>query len=113
MEQNLAVVLVFISSLIAATVLIIALLNFRIRKRLIRERLMDDQTVKALNRLQYHFRIDALKWGLLLFSGGIGLVALHFIPCKTDSPLPYGIELLFLSAGFLAYYRISRSDRRN
>jgi len=112
MDQNLAAALVFITGLIAATILIIALMNFRIRKRLIREHLMNDQTIKAMNQMQYDFKVDSLKWGLLFLFGGAGLVLLHFIPCKADSPLPYGIELIFLAVGFLIYFLITRPKKQ-
>ena len=68
---------------------------------------VDDQAIRLLGHLPGTAR-EALKWGLLLFFGGIGLIVLSFVPYDmADSPLPYGIEAVFLSAGFLLYYGIS------
>ncbi|MHB8208609.1 DUF6249 domain-containing protein [Mucilaginibacter sp.] len=107
MEQNLAVALMFITIVISITILIIAILNYRVKNRLLRSGLADESAVKALNKLQFDFKIDSLKWGLILLSGGLGLIMLNFIPFKTDSTLPYGIEIVFISAGLLAYFLIS------
>lgn len=112
MEQNLATVLIFVTVIIAFTAMFIAILNFRIKRRAIKSGLTDDDALKALSRIHYNFQADPLKWGLLLLSGGAGLVTLNFIHYKTDSTLPYGIELICLSAGFLAYYFISAKHKK-
>ena len=110
MDQNLAFALMFITVIIALTVMLIALLNFQIKRRMIKSGIVDAEAVKALSKLQYDFKVDTLKWGLLLLSGGIGLVLISLLPLNANSPLPYGIELICLAAGFLAYYLISRKN---
>lgn len=56
-------------------------------------------------------RYPSLKWGLVAFTGGLGLIIIEMI--RTTSPLgvdyyesalPYGIELVFISLGFLVYF---------
>lgn len=55
-------------------------------------------------------RYPSLKWGLVAFMAGLGLIIIEMI--RTTSPLgvkyyesalPYGIELVFISLGFLIY----------
>ena len=55
-------------------------------------------------------RFTALKWGLISFFGGLGLVTLEFINYSRESPFPYGVELVFISAGFLVYYFSTRRE---
>jgi hypothetical protein len=84
---------------------IIAILNFIIKMRILNSGVRDEQYVKLLTE-QYTRRPDVLKWGLLLLSGGIGLIVNHFIPgaMAFDTPLPYGIEAIFLALGLLVFH---------
>lgn len=102
--------LLFIIAIVALTILIIALLNHRIKLRMIRAGFVDENAVKALNKLNYDLKIDTLKWGLILLFGGAGLILLNYIHLEPDSTLPYGIETLFLAAGFITYYLISKKN---
>ena len=108
MEQNLAVALMFIVSVIALTIIIIALLNHRLKSRMVRLGVMEESAIKELNRINYAFKLDPLKWGLILLFGGLGLILLNYIPYPADSLLPYGVEAVFLSFGFISYFYLSR-----
>jgi len=55
-------------------------------------------------------RYSSLKWGLIVFFAGASLVVMEFIPISGNSPLPYGLFALFVSAGFLLYYFLVRKD---
>ena len=110
MDQNFAVAIIFAAIVIAVTTLIIALLNYRIKTRMIRSGLVDETAAKAFSSSFTNFHIDTLKWGIILFSGAIGLILLNYIPYNSDSTLPYGIEMAFLSAGFITYYYISKKE---
>jgi uncharacterized protein DUF6249 len=103
--------LLFSIAIIALTILIIALLNHRIKIRMIRLGFVDENAVKALNKLNYDLKIDTLKWGLILLFGGAGLIVLNYIQLQPDTTMPYGIETLFLAAGFLAYYFITIKNK--
>lgn len=108
--QTLAPFLVMIAIFIIIAVLIINLLKYRLQKRIIDSGYIDETIVKSLLQPSSFFR-EALKWGLILLFGGIGLVVLEFIPYKaTQSPLPYGVEAIFLAIGFLIYYLIMRKE---
>ena len=112
MEQNLAVALMFVTIVVAFTILIIAIMNHRIKSRLIRSGLADENAIKALNKLHFDFNVDTLKWGIMLLFGGLGLIILYYIPYKPESTLPYGIEITFIATGLLAYFFISREMNR-
>jgi hypothetical protein len=49
----------------------------------------------------------------VLFSGGLGLVVIQFLPYYIDSPIVWGLELMFVSAGFLVYYFVIRNQQRS
>lgn len=105
--------LLFTTAIIAITILVIALLNHRIKLRMIKAGFVDDNAVKALNKLNYDLRVDTLKWGLVFLSGGAGLIVLSFMHFMPDSPMPYGIELLFIAVGLLSYFLLTRSRISN
>lgn len=110
MEQNLAFALIFISIITACTIVIIALLNYRLKNRLIRSGLANEDTVRILNGLNNANRTDMLKWGIIIFFSSLGLLVLHVVPYRENSLLPYGIEGIFLSIGLFTSYLISRKN---
>lgn len=112
MEQNLAVALMFIALVIALTIIIIALLNHRLKSRMVRLGVMEESAIKELNRINYAFQLDPLKWGLILLFAGLGLIALHFISYQADSLLPYGVEVVFVSFGLLSYFYLSQKANK-
>ncbi|MES2515901.1 MAG: DUF6249 domain-containing protein [Bacteroidota bacterium] len=112
MEQNLAVALMFIASVIALTIIIIALLNHRLKSRMVRLGVVDESVIKELNRINYAFKLDPLKWGLILLFAGLGLILLNYIPYRADSLLPYGVEAVCLSFGFLSFFFLSQKAKK-
>lgn len=109
--KTIAPFLVIIVFLVAMAVVFINLFNYRLKKRLIETGNIDESTVSYLFRTS-GFRYEVLKWGLVLFFGGLGLVILEFIPYKDNhSPLPYGVESIFISLGFIVYYLIIRKEK--
>lgn len=93
-------------------ILLIAILNFILKMRLINSRQTDPEVLKVLSSSFSH-KIASLKWGIILLAGGIGLVLIYFIPSANhyESPLPYGIEMIFIAIGFLAYYFVAHSKK--
>lgn len=53
---------------------------------------------------------SALKWGLILLCGGIALILLEYIPYERDSPLPFGVFIVFVAAGFLIYFKMMKKE---
>ncbi|GAB4043983.1 hypothetical protein [Spirosoma litoris] len=81
-----------------------SLFSYLLRKRIIDSGQIDKEALEVLLK-PIGSTTESLKWGLLLLFGGLGLVILEFIPYEAhDSPLPYGIEAVCLSLGFLTYY---------
>lgn len=94
------------------TIILINLFNFILRKRLITQVPLDDKALDFLNKLS-GVGAESLKWGLILFFGGLGLVVLEYVPYNAGhSSLPYGLEAMFLAAGFLVYFLIMRKEQK-
>jgi hypothetical protein len=104
---------------LAIVVIINAILNHRIKMRMIKDGHVDENSIKILSQENNGFKLDTLKWGIILLFGGIGLIILEFIPYGYDyryshgSPLPFGIETVSLALGFLVYYFIARNINKN
>src|ERR1700730_13422041 len=92
-------------------IVIISILNHRIKMRMIKDGHVDDNSIKILSQQNNGFKLDTLKWGIILLFGGIGLIILEYVPYNYNSPLPFGIETVCLAVGFLVYYFIA--SRKN
>jgi hypothetical protein len=103
MDQHIAPFIAIIILFIVIAVVIINWFNYRLKKRIIDSGPIDADAISFLKRLS-DMGLEQLKWGAVLFSGGLGLVILNYLPYDSDSPLPYGLEIMFIAAGFLAYY---------
>lgn len=105
-------ILISITLFITTAVVVIAILNFILKNRLIGSGHTNPEVIRLLSQLFDH-KVAVLKWGLILLSGGIGLIVINYIPeaKELESPLPYGIELIFIAGGFLGYYlNVRRKD---
>ncbi|GAB3777233.1 hypothetical protein GCM10028818_24060 [Spirosoma horti] len=95
---------VVILFLVLVAVFILALLKYRLKKRIIESGNLDEISLKVLAQLASS-EDEALKWGLILLTSGLGLIVLEFVPFSADgSPLPYGLEMVFTASGFLLYH---------
>lgn len=107
---GLAPFLVAITFFICIAVVIISISNNRLKKKMIELGHVDENAIKLLGQsLKYKF--NSLKWGLILFFGGLGLVIISLLPnhLQYDSALPFGVEIIMISLGFLAYYFLVRN----
>ncbi len=103
--------LVVIAFFIIIAVVIIAWYNYKLKKQILAGGPLDSLSYKFFSSLS-NFQHESLKWGVILLFGGAGLVLLEFIPFDPEeSSLPYGIELIFVAAGFLVYYFFVRRER--
>lgn len=64
-------------------------------------------------------KYPSLKWGLVVFMAGLGLVLIEFLRYTdrdlinyTSGVLPIGIELVFISLGFLIYFFIVNFSKK-
>jgi len=112
MEQLMPFIIIIIFFVLIA-IFILALYNYRLKKRIIDAGPLDETSLKFLALLS-GARNEAMKWGLLLLSAGIGFVVMEFIPYSADdSPVPYGIEMIFIAIGFLLYYFFLKKQKNN
>jgi hypothetical protein len=105
--------IVLIVFFIIIVVLIIAIFNYRLKKRILDAGPLDENSVKMLALLS-NLGAESLKWGIILLCAGAGLVVMQFIPYSAvDSSLPYGVEAIFIGAGFMTYYLIIKRNNQH
>ena len=70
------------------------------------------QYFKSPNKIIYRNQFSSLKWGIIIFSLGAGIFIAHILEDKFDmgDGITGGTILIFLGAGFLAYYMIVKSQ---
>ncbi|GAA4800899.1 hypothetical protein GCM10023231_32100 [Olivibacter ginsenosidimutans] len=114
MMFDLAGILVPIGFFATVFLLVRIIFDFILKNRLINSGQIGAESLKLLNHVS-DSKLASLKWGLLLFFSGAGLIVLDFIPEATlrNSPLPFGVELVFIAVGFLLYYVIIRNQKSN
>jgi hypothetical protein len=88
------------------------ILSYNLKRKLLESGQVDEKAVNILGD-QEEGRYTALKWGLVILFGGVGLVLLEFIPHNINSPFPYGFVSSFIAAGFLIYYFLVRKEISN
>lgn len=82
--------------------------DYFLRKKMVDKGLIGNEAAELLRKQSDDHQFGALKWGLIILFGGVGLMLLEIIPYDQQSPLPYGILATSLSIGFLLYFLISR-----
>jgi len=103
MDKGIAPFLAIGVIVVTIAVIIINWYNYRLKKRIIDSGPIDNDAINFLKKLT-DTGAEQLKWGCVLFMAGLGLVVAHYLPYEDDSALPYGIEIMFIAAGFLIYY---------
>lgn len=112
MEKVLVPLIVFGSFTAVIVLLTKYITDYRLKKQLIDKGYIDKEAQFLLKKHgAADSRLASLKWGLVIFFGGLSLVIMEFIPVAHDSPLPYGLFSLSVAIGFLMYYAISKSGR--
>jgi hypothetical protein len=97
---------------LSGAVIIIAILNFILKMRILHLGYKDESFIKHLTQT-IEYKHNSLKWAILLFFAGVGLVTIYLLPLTdpVESPLTYGIMCISLSVGFFIYYIIVRNDK--
>ena len=101
--KKLAPFIVMIIILIVIAFIVVVISNYHLKKKILDKGPVDSNTLRIFE-LMNTYGSEMLKWGIVLLFGGIGLVILEFLPYDEDSPLPYGVEAISVSIGFLVYY---------
>jgi len=109
MKQLMPFIIVIVFFIIIG-VFIITFYKYRLKRRIIDSGPLDEIGLKFL--MQLSGSNELLKWGIILMSAGIGFVVLEFIPYHAEeSPLPYGVEMIFVAGGFLIYHLMMRNHK--
>lgn len=104
---------IIIAVLFLGVALIVNIFNtFRMKRRVLEagKLELEPEQIKALYAPGDN-KLAALKWGLIAFCSGIGLIIIHFLPFGPESPLPWGIEITCVAAGFLGYYFLATQKK--
>lgn len=86
--------------------------EYILKKKMIEKGYVNAESQSLFHQDENTNKYASLKWGLIVFFAGAALVLMEFIPAGPNSPLPYGIFALFVSAGFLLYYYLVRRDKK-
>ena len=81
--------------------------EYKLHNKLI-ERSKPEIELDDFNLPNNYRKVSNLKWGIIIFLGGIGLILIHYLKLSSDSPLPYGIESIFIALGFILYFLVER-----
>ncbi|MDM8160572.1 hypothetical protein QUH73_12170 [Labilibaculum sp. K2S] len=77
-----------------------------------RAEILDQNTDVEVKKQVKYDQYPALKWGLVVLFGGLGLIGIEILGLnypefiRYNSVMPYGIEFVSVSIGFLLYYLI-------
>lgn len=71
----------------------------------------DTQAIFKQHVVERDNKFTSLKWGLIIFFGGLSLILMEYIPAGPESPLPYGLFAVSVSLGFLIYYFVAKTDK--
>jgi hypothetical protein len=81
--------------------------DYILKKKMIDKGFVNDDTQAIFKDQETaNGKYSSLKWGLIILSAGLALIAIEYVDVRPDSPLPYGLLAVFISAGFLVYYFI-------
>ena len=101
--------IVAIISVFGSTILfVVTITNFILKRKMIEKNMVSNESMQLFRKLSN--RQESLKWGLILFFGGIGLIINSSFGFDADTPMPYGVVAVCSALGFLAYYLIAKKE---
>jgi hypothetical protein len=95
--------------------------DYFLKRKIIRSGHVDKAGIlEPVVQNQEENRYPTLKWGLVAFMAGAGLIFIELLSWggkftwvkDTFSAMPIGIELVFISLGFLIYFFIINSKKK-
>ena len=99
-----AIVSVFGSVILFVT----TLTNYSLKKKLIDKDMVNNETTNLFSKKDS--KQNALKWGLIVLFGGLGLIIIDAMGLDNDDAMPYGIEAVCIAIGFLTYYAMVKKE---
>lgn len=113
MEDILVPIAIF-GSMVAGIILFTkTITDYRLRKKLIDKGLVNENAGSILKNESFEAgKYSSLKWGLIVLTGGIGLIIINYMPYDGDEPMPYGVFAVSVAVGFLIYYFYVKRDMK-
>lgn len=102
-------------SIFGGTALILYIINsFILKGKILKAGKLDlaPEQIKALFEDITIRKSAPLKWGLILLFGGIGLIIIDVIEADPQYAMPWGIEIVSISLGFLCYHALSKDKEQ-
>lgn len=85
----------------------------RLRRKVLNSAASEEMAEALLDRQWAEPRTrSALKWGLVLFSLGIGVLVVNVLALGFESPMAYAVLLLATGLALLGFYAIERNEPR-
>jgi hypothetical protein len=85
------------------------LTDYLLRKKLVEKGLVGPDVAPLLQKqVMENNKLNSLKWGIIIFFGGAGLIVIDLIDYEANSTVPFGIFACMLSLGFLVYFLVAR-----
>ncbi|MFY0592143.1 DUF6249 domain-containing protein [Roseivirga sp.] len=84
--------------------------SYRLRRRMIEAGLINEEAMELLKDGAKENYYTSLKWGLILFFSGIGLILINSMDYYYDSTAAYGIVITAASLGFLVYFIFMKKE---
>jgi len=97
----------------AIGIIINLILSYRLKNKMIEKGYVTEENQAVFKKSLELNHFTSLKWGLVIFFGGLGMVLLEFISYRYDSPFPFGFVAMFIALGFLIYFFILRKEKSN
>jgi hypothetical protein len=88
------------------------LTDYILRKRMIDKGYVNEEAQSIFKQHAADNKYSSLKWGLIVFFGGLSLILMEYIDFDTRSPFPYGLFAVAVSLGFLLYYFLVKKDSK-
>ena len=96
----------------ALVIFVRTLTDYILRKKMIEKGYVNDEAQSIFKKYGEDNRYASLKWGLIVFFGGLSLILMEYIEFNSRSTLPYGLFAVFVSFGFLLYYYLVKRDQQ-
>src|SRR5688500_13162148 len=85
--------------------------DYMLKKKMVEKGFVNDETQSIFKKhASENNKFAALKWGILILSGGIALILIDSMKVDPETPLPYGIFSVCVATGFLVYYVIVKRE---
>ncbi|MEQ6166091.1 MULTISPECIES: DUF6249 domain-containing protein [unclassified Ekhidna] len=106
--EDLIPIVAIISVFGSVILFVTTLTNYSLKKKLIDKDMVNSETANLFTKKDN--RHSALKWGIIVLFGGLGLIVIDSMGLDGDEAMPYGIEAVSIAIGFLIYYAMMKKE---